>query len=58
VFRRVTVVSGVGSLSLYLVVSFCVSQSVTVTCVVTIALMNKFGNQSERRRVISHTTHP
>jgi hypothetical protein len=34
VFRRVSVVSGVRSLSLYLVVSSCVSQLVIVMCVV------------------------
>jgi hypothetical protein len=46
VFRRVSVVSGVRSLSLHLVVS-CVSQLVIVICVVIIALVNKSGIQSE-----------
>jgi hypothetical protein len=46
-FRRVSVVSGVRSLSLYLVVSCCVSQLVIVICVAAIiALVNKSGIQS------------
>jgi hypothetical protein len=47
VFRRVSVVSGVRSLSLYLVVSYCVSYLIIVICVVIIALANKSGIQSE-----------
>jgi hypothetical protein len=47
VFRRVSVISGVRSLSLYLVVSWCVSWLVIVICVVIIALVNKSGIQSE-----------
>jgi hypothetical protein len=34
VFRRVAVISGVRSLSVYLVVSWCVSQLAIVMCVV------------------------
>jgi ABC-type transport system involved in multi-copper enzyme maturation permease subunit len=57
VFRRVSVVSGVRSLSLYLVVSCCVSQLVIVICVVIIALVNNLVSNLNPRRVISHTTH-
>jgi hypothetical protein len=57
VFRRVSVVSGVRSLTPYLVVSCCVSQLVIVICAVIISVVNKSGIQSERR-VISHTTTP
>jgi Na+/melibiose symporter-like transporter len=58
VFRRVSVVSGVRSLSLYLVVSCCVSQLVIVICVVIIALVNKSVSNPIPRLVISHTSHP
>jgi hypothetical protein len=44
VFRRVAVISGVRSLSLYLVVSCCLSYCIRV---VIIALVNKSGIQSE-----------
>jgi hypothetical protein len=47
VFRRVSVVSGVRSLSLYLVVNCCVRQLVIVIFVVIIALANKSDIQSE-----------
>jgi hypothetical protein len=46
VFRRVTVISGVRSLSLYLVVEL-LCQLVIVICVVIISIVNKSGNQSE-----------
>jgi hypothetical protein len=47
VFRTVAVVGYVRSPIVYLVVGWCVSQSVTVTCVVVIAIANKSGIQSE-----------
>jgi hypothetical protein len=49
VFRRVSAVSGVRSLSLYLVVICCISQLVIVICVVIIAIVIKSDIQSESR---------
>jgi hypothetical protein len=47
VFRKVSVVGGVRSLSLHLVVSCCVSWLVIIICVVIISIANKSGIQSE-----------